>query len=161
MTKITRLTPDDRENLVAYLDGELDDASTQKIEKTLAVSSVARHEVEMLEQTWELLEELPREKASADFTQRTMATVKVVDVKSNDRAKHWLTRARKGLILSGWLTAITVSAVVGFAATRFWIPNETDILVNDLPIIENLDAYHDVDSIEFLKEMHRHGVMNE
>jgi anti-sigma factor RsiW len=68
MTKIHRLTQQQRDDLTAYLDGELDDAATHEIEQVLAQSPVARNEVEMLTRTWEMLSLLPRAQAGEDFT---------------------------------------------------------------------------------------------
>ena len=50
-----RLTPFDRENLVAYLDGELDEAVSRSISTKLTASLTARRELETLEKTWEML----------------------------------------------------------------------------------------------------------
>ncbi len=68
-----RLSIDERANLVAYLDGELNDAQTRAIATKLTQSLTARKEVEALQKTWELLDLLPRPKASEDFTARTLS----------------------------------------------------------------------------------------
>ena len=67
-----RLTPDDRSNLVAYLDGELNDAQARAMATKLTQSVTARREADALRKTWELLDLLPRPKASEDFTARTL-----------------------------------------------------------------------------------------
>ena len=74
MNASEKLTSQQRENLVAYLDGELDEVETQEIERTLAHSLEARHEVDMLTRTWELLDTLPKSKASEEFSERTTRT---------------------------------------------------------------------------------------
>src|SRR5690348_13404435 len=61
-----RLSIDERSNLVAYLDGELNDAQTRAIATKLTQSLTARREVEALQKTWEMLDLLPRPKASED-----------------------------------------------------------------------------------------------
>src|SRR4051812_10346344 len=71
-----RLTPNERADLVAYLDGELGDAEARAIATKLAHSATARREVESLEKTWELLEYLPRPGASDDFIARTLTEVR-------------------------------------------------------------------------------------
>lgn len=48
MEKTVRLNADQREDLVAYLDGELPDEQVQQIDRIIAGSEVARHEVEAL-----------------------------------------------------------------------------------------------------------------
>ena len=63
-----RLSTEDRSNLVAYLDGELTTPRPGSIATKLTQSVTARREVEALRKTWELLDLLPRPKASEDFT---------------------------------------------------------------------------------------------
>ena len=46
MEKLTRLTTEQRDNLTAYLDGELDEDGTRLIETVLASSTVARNDGE-------------------------------------------------------------------------------------------------------------------
>src|SRR5260370_281071 len=79
MAKITRLSAEQRENLTAYLDGELDDAQTQEIEQVLAASEVARHEIDMLSRTCDALSVLPTHKASGEFTRKTMTNLRAAE----------------------------------------------------------------------------------
>ena len=67
-----RLTPEERANLVAYLDHELDPAQAEAIEAKLANSATARHEVDAMARAWDLLDALPRPEAPADLTSRTL-----------------------------------------------------------------------------------------
>ena len=53
-----RLTPDERADLVAYVDGELPEAHSRTISTKLTQSATARREVEMLQKTWEMLDHL-------------------------------------------------------------------------------------------------------
>ena len=79
MEKTVRLNADQREDLVAYLDGELPDEQVQQIDHIIARSEVARHEVEALARTWELLDILPPAKASDDFANKTMTNLKIME----------------------------------------------------------------------------------
>ncbi len=79
MAKMTRLSAEQRENLVAYLDGELDDSATQNIEQVLAESVVARHDVDMLSRTWDLMNVLPGVKASEEFTRKTLSSIRAAE----------------------------------------------------------------------------------
>jgi anti-sigma factor RsiW len=54
MDNPTPITPELRENLVAYLDGELDEVATLEVERTLSESAEIRLEVEELSRTWDL-----------------------------------------------------------------------------------------------------------
>ena len=70
MEKTLRLSAEQREDLVAYLDGELPDQKAQLIDQVLARSEVARHEVEALARTWEMLDVLPTPKAPSEKRSR-------------------------------------------------------------------------------------------
>ena len=156
MPRIPRLTADQRANLVAYLDGELDEADVRGIEVTLAGSDVARHEVEMLSRTWELLDALPRETASAEFTQRTLATVHVQT--EQRQPPRWRGAVDPVLTSLGYAGVLAAAGLVGYAAGSRWIPRESDRLVRDLPLLERLNAYQDAGSVEFLRELELRGV---
>src|SRR5437879_2936082 len=68
-----RLSQAERANLVAYLDQELNEAEAHAIATKLTLSVSARREVDALEKTWELLDYLPRPKATPELTERTLA----------------------------------------------------------------------------------------
>ncbi len=152
MSRIPRLTSEQRADLVAYLDGELEEDAARDIEQVLASSEVARHEVEMLDRTWDLLDILPRETASEEFTAKTLATVQVRSVRSQPT---WQPHVRRGLIALGWMTALAAAGLIGFATGHRWIPRADDPYVQSLPLLENLDAYRNADSLEFLNELDR------
>jgi len=152
MSRIPRLSVEQRADLVAYLDVERDEDDAREIEQVLATSEVARHEVEMLGRTWDLLETLPREGASAEFAAKTLATVKVETARP---ARKWQTETRRGLIALGWATTLAAAALFGFAVGQRWIPREDAAYVRELPLLQNLDAYRDAGSVEFLRELNR------
>lgn len=160
MDKIPRLTSEQRENLVAYLDGELSEAEARDIDQVLARSQVARHDVEVLARTWDLLDELPRLNASPDFTARTLTVVRT-DAAPRARATTGWTnpfssgRYRRGAILASWVAGLAACAVAGFLVTNRLIPDRNADLLRDLPTIERLDLYSNVGSVEFLRELEK------
>jgi anti-sigma factor RsiW len=148
-----RLTPNERANLVAYLDGELAEAESRAIATKLAHSATARREVEALEKTWDLLEYLPRPKPSEEFTARTLTEVQRADLEGGQfHSKLWQTtrRALRGAV---WTLAGLLAFGIGYAAMQWAWPNPTERLTRDLPIAEHLDEYRDVGTFEFLKEL--------
>ncbi len=150
MDRIPRLSAEQRADLTAYLDGELGDDETRAIEQTLAASAVARHDVEMLMRTWDLLDALPRPAASPTFATKTLAGLKVENVSS---APNWRPHVDRALVALGWATWISAAGLAGFAAGhRLW-PDESAPLVRDLPLLEKLDLYRDVGSVEFLRSL--------
>jgi anti-sigma factor RsiW len=159
MEKIPRLSSDRREDLVAYLDGELDEEGSGEIERTLAQSPVARHEVEMLTRTFELLDVLPGARATEEFTNRTLETVRMTDASPSLSERRWFQQARRGLAIVGFFAALAAFAIVGFLATNAWVPDESELLVEDLPVIENLDVYREVGDVRFLRELQTRGYL--
>ena len=115
MNKLVRLTPEQRDNLVAYLDGELDEAETQNIEQVMSRSSTVQHDVEMLTRTFEMLDLLPRPQVGEAFTNRTLASLQTV--KAAPKGINWsaLTKpVRRALVLLVWGAALVLSVQVGF-----------------------------------------------
>jgi anti-sigma factor RsiW len=151
--KLSRLTTEQRYDLVAYLDGELDAAETDRIEKLIAGSQVARGDVELLAATYELLSELPRPKAGGDFTERTMATARLEEVKPDPTRSPIYRGVQRSIPYIGWIALLLVAGCVGFAATRYWVPRPHDMLVDDFEIIHQLDKYTEIDSIDFLERL--------
>ena len=161
MNASEKMTSQQRENLVAYLDGELDEVATEEIERTLAHSAEARYEVDMLTRTWELLDTLPKSKASDEFSERTLSSIKVEDLKPSGAG--WFRPANWGLrmypILGGLV--LIVAATAGFSVSRYGIPDESEQLVEELPLIENYNVYSDITDVEFLQELQKSGLFDE
>jgi anti-sigma factor RsiW len=146
-----RLSIEERSNLVAYLDGELNDAEARSIATKLTQSLTARREVDALQKTWELLDLLPRPKASEDFTTRTLTLAsQALEGRIASTANEVARRVGIGL---AWAVASALLFVLGYFLTlRVW-PNPTDRLARDLSIAESLDEYRDVGSFEFLQDL--------
>jgi anti-sigma factor RsiW len=160
MDKISRLSAQQRDDLVAYLDGELDDASVQQIEQVLAQSNVARHEVDMLARTWDLLGTLPQPRASAEFTRKTVSALAVKPPPPPLSQQPWYKATRRTGIFGGWVIGLTLSAWLGFMITASWVPNEADDLIDDLPVVQNFEKYTEAGSVEFLQQLQKIRVFN-
>jgi len=63
------------EELVAYLDGELDSQATKRLEDLLASDEPARKRLSQLANSWELLDQLPRATVDDLFTRTTVKMV--------------------------------------------------------------------------------------
>lgn len=153
MAKLVRLNPEIRDDFVAYLDGELDEAETERIEAVIGQSEVARSDMEGLAKTYEFLDILERPEASGDFAERTMATIRVDELRADPRDSLWYKLSQRGGILAAWVAGLFAMAVLGFLATSQWVQTPSDQLVEDLPLIENIDLYTEVGSIEFLQRL--------
>jgi anti-sigma factor RsiW len=148
-----RLTPDERGNLVAYIDGELDEAETRAIATKLAHSPTARREIESLEKTWELLEYLPRPAATEEFTARTLGEVEREQTEGTRLGSAFRETSRRLIRTAAWTVASLLALGLGYAFTQKIWPDPTERLTRDLPIAEHLDEYRDAKSFEFLQEL--------
>jgi len=138
------------DELVAYLDGELDAASTHRIENLLASNPAIRNELHRLERTWDLLDELPRVTVDESFASSTAEMVAIAAERELEAQKAELPRQRRRWWT--WSVAVLAAAVLcGFLGMRWLLPDPNRQLLADLPILENLDAYRQAGSVEFLR----------
>lgn len=159
------------EDLVAYLDGELNDDAASRVEETLTDQAPIRQEVEKLTRVWELLDLLPEPKRSAKFTERTLSAIQTQRAQTEadeadtrpmatQQGHHWKARARKIVLrFAGFLGLIIVGSV-GFNGSFNRNSDRMDQLLNDLPVIERLDQYREAGSLEFLEELNDSGLLN-
>lgn len=148
-----RLSPTDRANLVAYLDGELNEAESRGIATKLTQSATARREVEILERTWELLDYLPRPQASELLTARTMSQVLQLGMQGDKLDSAARTAVRRMVWAAVWMVASCLAFGLGYAGIAWAWPDPTARLSRDLPIAEHLDEYRDVATPEFLEAL--------
>ncbi|HXT60572.1 MAG TPA: hypothetical protein VN699_18160 [Pirellulales bacterium] len=149
-----------REQLVAYLDGELDAASSREIERRLAREPEVQQELQQLQQTWDLLDRLPQAEVNATFTRSTVEMIALAvedDVRQLEAAPPRQQRRRRLLKAAGLLAA----GACGFAAVRFCWPEPNRRLLQDLPVLEHLEAYRQTPDLEFLKRLNAEGLFSE
>src|SRR5262249_41087596 len=132
------LNDHERDNLTAYLDGELDKQTARALEAKLSVNTEARGEAEALRRTWEMLDYLPRPEPSPEFTHRTLE--RLTGAPPSDASSRRGGRFR--LYRAGWAAAILAAIVAGYAATHRHLqqaPFDPDRqLVDDLHVVQNL-----------------------
>ncbi len=153
MDKLKRVSVEHRDNFVAYLDNELTADEAKNLERVLADSPVARKDVELLVRTYDMLDLLPRPAATVAFTQKTMATIKLSDVKPDVTQTAWYKRLHLGLVAAAVAGLLAVTGLLAYAGTSRWVPTEEDLLLRDLSVIENLDEYSQVGQHDFLKRL--------
>jgi ferric-dicitrate binding protein FerR (iron transport regulator) len=156
----SKLTEQERADLVAYLDGELEAEPAQAIEAKLAQDPAAHAEVEQLRRAWELLDYLPKPEPSPSFTYRTLERVgPVVTGAQPKRSPIRLPRWAFGV---GWAASVLFAMAGGYLGLTLLLRggggqrgnefNDQD-LVRDLRVIENKRMYELVDDYEFLKDL--------
>lgn len=148
------------EQLVAYLDGELDAETSQQVERRLAENVEYRRELQQLQRAWDMLDELPRAEVSESFTQTTVEMIalsvaeELAAVPGRNRLRAWSVWGAAGI---GTLLA----ALVGYLAVSSYLSRPNAALQRDLPVIENMDLYEVADSVDFLRQLEATGLFAE
>ena len=149
-------TPDaegrELEKLVSYLDGELDAAESSQVEHALAQDAGVRRELKQLERCWELLDELPREEVDEDFTRTTVEMIAVqAERELAEEQAELPSKKRKAWLLAAG--SFLAAAVAGFIMVGVFSDRDNKKLLTDLPVVENLDQYRQVEDINFLRAL--------
>ncbi len=155
-------TPGEAEDdeLVAYLDGELDAETARRLEQRLEADQQLRRKYRQMAASWDLLDQLPRAKVDDAFTRHTVETVAIAvsdDVQTTEMSEPRRRRLRWGITGIAALAA----AATGFALIAALRPSSNDKLLRDLPVIENLELYQQAHDIDFLRKMHDDGLFPE
>lgn len=152
------------EELTAYLDGELDQDAIDRVEKRLGDDPNYLAEMQSLQQTWDVLDQLPMTEPGMSFTKTTMELVVGEATKSESKPK------------ASWIWPFRVACLVAIPAALFvatywlvqgYIVQPDRILVSNLTAIEHQNRYRylAVDSqqlgqqdLDFLLELSRRGL---
>ena len=148
-----RLTPDERADLVAYVDGELPETHSRSISTKLTQSATARREVEMLQKTWEMLDHLALPQATDHFAEKTVSHIRRLEMKGQTWMSDvtvWSARLARVMV---YLLVGAVCVGAGFSLARWVWPDPTRRLVEDLTLAEHLDEYLEVGSFDFLSQL--------
>jgi anti-sigma factor RsiW len=142
------------EEIVAYLDGELDTEAEARVVRKLSEDPEYRARLGELQQTWDLLDNLSRSEADDEFAQSTIA---MVAVQAEAEAKSQTLRIvrRRNFAWLAAAAALLLALVGGFAAVRYLLTEDDRNLVRDLPVIEKVDEYRYIDDVEFLRQLAR------
>ncbi|MFT3881509.1 MAG: hypothetical protein QM703_17810 [Gemmatales bacterium] len=107
-----KLTPQEQENLTAYLDHELDDAGAEQVTAALSRRAEVRKEAETLRKTWELLDYLPRPQAPKSFTEQTLTRLSSTKGILLQQGAKWRRYA-----IAGWAACLLTAGAFGFWLT--------------------------------------------
>lgn len=147
----------EREDLVAYLDGELGGTAARSVEARLQADPAIRAEAEALKRTWDLLDYLPRPQPSAAFTHQTLERVAALQTGGTS----WRQRLRWRYSLA-WAASVLLAGAVGYwggGGLAHWTNRgaghvEVDPqMVRDARVIENLPLYEPVKDFDFLQKL--------
>jgi anti-sigma factor RsiW len=143
------LTDEERADLVAYLDGQLDEDKAQEVAARLSLDPAARAEADALNRVWDLLDYLPKAEPSPTFTHRTLERVTAQQPASRAAGR------RRWVRVAAWAAALLLAVATGFGGTAFLLPRDRadEALVRDLRVIENRRLYEPIDDLDFLLEL--------
>jgi anti-sigma factor RsiW len=140
------------EQLVAYLDGELEPDQSRRVEELLASDAEVRAALQRLDRTWELLDQLDRQETEEETVCSTMELVAAVAEEDVTRLRSAASARRRFALAAGGLLA---ASLAGFLIVWGLTPDANQALLEDLPVLENLEAYQEIDDLEFLRELSR------
>jgi anti-sigma-K factor RskA len=140
------------EELVAYLDGELPPEESRRVEERLANDADYRQQLRDLDQAWEALDALPATQVDDHFARTTIEMVTVAAQRDvTERTAQVSAKNRRRA--AWWIAAAVAVAALGFAATRWLLPDPNEVLIANLPVIQQLDVLSQVDNVEFLRTL--------
>jgi len=146
------LADSDHELIVAYLDDELEVQQRRAVEERLSGDREFRHRLRELQRSWDLLDELPTEKADEAFTQTTVEMVVVsaqdelAEARRRNRWRTWLAGLACGGLVVGALAA-------GYYVTRTAAEPDNEQLLRDYEVIRDVRQLEKIDDVEFLRQV--------
>ena len=152
-------TEPDVELLVAYLDGEMDTQNVRQMEDRLSVEPDLREKMASLEQTWNMLGELETVPVDKELVRSTMEVVTLTIEKElgDDEKKAEQRKLYDRLVLVGILIMF---GVIGYQLAALVGVHVQNQLVDDVPIIRQINDYKEIGSFEFLKALLEKGVFD-
>lgn len=155
--------PDDPlsdEQLVAYLDGELDKENAARIESQLATDSELRGRLDSLSGVWTMLDELERPQADRELTETTLEMVALAASSDSGDGNGTLSRRRLRRVLTV-ASVISTAFLLGFICVAIARPDGNRRLLEDLAVVEQLDELRQIDDIIFLRKLRKSGLFPE
>jgi anti-sigma factor RsiW len=155
------LTDDDRAEIVAYLDGELDPAGRQRVESRLNRDPRARTEADTLKRAWDLLDHLPRPDPSPNFAERTLTRVAALPPIAPPPLPAAPWNRRPALGYAAWAAAVLLAVALGYRLGPPAHPPapppvdlDTDPVYAKEPwVIEHLPLYLAADNLDYLQAL--------
>lgn len=155
---------DDSEDLVAYLDGELNDHEARAVESKLASDDATRKKIESLKKTYDLLDYLPKPEPSPTFASRTLTQVNLSTPAASNPAStshpalhpHPPTPRAYGITI--WSVTLICAFVFGYLGNFLARPHLEAGFPNkrtseQVRLLERLPLLLGVDDIEFAKQL--------
>jgi hypothetical protein len=147
----------DDELLVSYLDNELDGAERSRVERRLATDDIFRSRMISLQQSWDLLDELPRAETNSELTASTMSMAVREAISDSTTVRQLRTTSRRKILFQ--VASVVGALVVGFALIAIPARVRDARMLADLPVIQDLDLYRYADSVEFIRRLRKEQIL--
>jgi anti-sigma factor RsiW len=145
------------EEIVAYLDGELDSVAEAQIVRKLSEDAAYRARLSQLQHAWDLLDNLRGTEADDEFAASTVAMV-AVHADQESKSQQMRIVRQRGLTWLALAAIILLSMSVGYYVSHRRVTRNDRNLVRDLPVIEHVDEYRNIDNLDFLKALERENL---
>jgi hypothetical protein len=171
----TKPKPDDdlpdgaTEELVAFLDGELDEKAAESFATRLTLDPKLRAEADAMQRAWDILDVLPRPQPTGNFASRTLSQVMPLSPSASGTQVFApsgpaaitmsavpATRPSGGFWLASMLV-ILIAGVGGYIGHREFMPTPKPVVseptLDDVPLMKNLRLYRNIDDSDYLKKL--------
>ena len=153
-------TPHPLEQLVAYLDGELDGEQSAAMETRLRNDPKLRRMAEELDRTWGMLDALEPVAADEEFSQQTVQTVISTDSPALERRPRsvagFLSAAVRSQALM-WFGIGVIGTACGLSIAVFRGPSEESVrasrLLRQLDMLQRYPQYSIIPDVESLRQL--------
>jgi anti-sigma factor RsiW len=160
MSENARLSDQERSELVAYLDGELDADEARRWEEKLRADPRLRLEADELQRTWQLLDHLPAARPLSAAVSRTLMQLAASEPRRSPKLRVSLSAASWA-----WIVALLALAGLGYLlapAPRHVHDLDRDPVFQSEPrLIENLPLYLAVENFEYLQSLDTNDLFGE
>jgi len=154
---------DELADLVAYLDGEMDEPSAELMERRLTSDNPLRQRADALDVTWQLLDSLEDVGASGEFAQKTLSSLETIEA-APDSPQDFGTRIKRALFQSGvlhnaigWLVLAFLLASLGLTIGRLTArpqrANDDVQMLQQLPLLKHYHQYRLLPDADFLQDV--------
>lgn len=146
------------ELLAAYLDNELSETERAMVETRLAEDEAFRLRLDELDRTWDMLDTLP--KADLDDENFVRTTVEMITVQASQEIEEFRQKQRQSATVGQIAIALALVALVGagYFATQWALSRPDRVLVDNLPVVENIDEFEQIEEVEFLELLKNEGL---
>ncbi len=151
-----------REQLVAYLDGELDEARAAAVERRLRHDPRLRREAEQLDRTWSLLDVLEPVTAGSHFSQQTVQTVVAECAPAAGSVRSPWRRLWSQVLLqqaAGWFLIGMLGTAAGLGVSLLRgepaVSQRSEAILRNLDMLRRYPDYARIPSVDALRQLAR------